>query len=94
MTNMITAAIVATAILTATVSNAGSYEFCQKYSEMVGNMAQARDLGVPASVVYEMAIESNLPLDTMVELIQMVYIDGLVFSPEGLKSFALTACLK
>tara|TARA_R110000787_G_scaffold115027_1_gene224913 strand:- start:724 stop:1008 length:285 start_codon:yes stop_codon:yes gene_type:complete len=93
MKNLIKAAIVATAALTATAATAVPYDFCKEYSEMVGNMAQARDVGVPASVVYEMAIKSSLPLDTMVELIQVVYVDGLTFSPDILKTVALTSCL-
>ena len=93
MKNLIKAAIVATATLTATAATAAPYAFCKEYSEMVGNTAQARDYGVTASVVYETAIASNLPSEVVVALIQAVYLDGRNLSPDSLKSIALSSCL-
>ena len=93
MKTIITAAIIATATLTATVSNAGTYSFCKDYSKLMKSVAIARDKGVSASSIYQMAIDNNLGQKLALSLVDIVYVKGEIFSPKVLETVAFETCL-
>ena len=94
MKTIITAAILATATLTATVSNSAAYSYCKEFSKLIETVGQARDFGLPASDVYQNAMDAGLPAAAVVQMIQTVYIDGKLVSPSILKTISFNACLK
>ena len=93
MKTIITAAIIATATLTATVSNAGTYSYCTSFSGLIEVVAEARDVGVAASTTYQHGINSGMPSDAVAQMIQTVYVDGALLSPKVLRDVSFQVCM-
>ena len=93
MKTIITAAIIATATLTATVSNAGTYSYCKSFSGLIEVVAEARDVGVAASTTYQHGINSGLSPNMVTQMIQSVYVDGVSLSPEVLRGVSFQICM-
>tara|TARA_R110000822_G_scaffold49853_4_gene130738 strand:+ start:201 stop:488 length:288 start_codon:yes stop_codon:yes gene_type:complete len=94
MKTIIASAVIAVATLTATVSNSATYTYCKEFSKLIETVGQARDFGLPASDIYQNAIDAGLPSASVVQMIQTVYIDGKLVSPSILKTISFNACLK
>ena len=93
MKTIITAAIIATSTLTATLSNAGTYSYCTSFSGLIEVLAEARDLGLPAPRVYSVLVKSGMPSDELAPMIQTVYVDGALLSPKVLRDVSFQVCM-
>ena len=95
MNNIITAAVLALGItVTAAVpAKAMDMEFCSSVSEVVELLATGRDSGVTAQRSYDLMLQSGLPKDLSLTLLELVYIEADNMSPDRLSGLYFTFCM-
>ncbi len=89
---LITAALIASTMFPATQAASQSLELCKTYSEFVEGVANARDLGLKPSEIYEIAVSNGLDGQLVATVMELVFIDGKSLSPKILATLTYDNC--
>ena len=79
---------------TPSLSSASEIESCFVFSYIFGEVAEARDRGVPPEKVLEVLTENGISFENAIEILESVYISGSHFTAEEIKEMAVDFCIK
>ena len=92
--SIITAAVIATATFTTSVSAASmSVEDCVRIGTAIELMADARDRGLTASQGYELMASENIPDEIAIQMLEIVFLEGRNIDGETLKGAFIGVCV-
>ena len=95
MKNIITAAIFAISTITATSAHAvSSTQECKIYGESINQLADLRDKGITADVVYDFLVETGIEPELVLAMIEIVYLHGADVNPNQLERMFVIECIK
>lgn len=97
--NLIRSAIILTLTLaiifglTTTLAAAVTTEGCYFVSSIAYQIAKARDFGVTPEVVFNALISDGMEPKSAAELLELVYIAGLEFTPTEIRGGVFSTCI-
>jgi hypothetical protein len=97
MKNIIAAVLIATSTMTLTTTPAyavSSTQECKTYGESVNLLADLRDKGITADVVYDFLVETGIEPELVLAMIEVVYLHGADVNPNQLERMFVIQCIK
>ena len=78
----------------AALASSPAKEFCDGLAGLYQSVAEARDADVDYKNAVSTMLESGLPVDMVIQIIENVYFEAAGYSPKAIRAVAYVGCLE